>query len=231
LRKYQHIFFDLDHTLWDFDKNTGEAIREIYDYFNFSKWNLFGFQELLEIFYEVNDQLWDRFNQGSIDRLELRNIRFPLVLEKLGITSHDVPADIGIKYLEIAPAKSGVVPHAHEVLDFLAGNYRLHIITNGFDDVQHTKLKSAGLYDFFDKIITSDGAGSRKPKKEIFEFALTSAGADITNAIMIGDNLKTDIVGAKNASMDHVFFNPSKAHHSYEVTYEIDNLRQLTGIF
>ena len=231
MKKYEHLFFDLDHTLWDFDKNTSEAIREIYDYFNFSKWGFFNLQELLEVFREVNNFLWNRFNQGLIDRLELRNIRFQMILENLGVNKEEIPDGIGIKYLEIAPKKSSVIPHAHEVVKNLASKYHLHIITNGFDDVQHTKLKSAALHTYFDQIVTSDSAGSRKPKKEIFEFALSVAGATTENSIMIGDNLETDIVGARNADLDHVFFNPGNEKHSLPVTFEIGNLRQLTQIF
>jgi putative hydrolase of the HAD superfamily len=231
LKKYQHLFFDLDHTLWDFDKNTGEAIEEIYHLFNFGKWKFFNLQELLQIFQEVNNYLWDRFNKGLIDRLELRNIRFPLILEKLGVNREEIPEGIGLKYLEIAPKKSGVISHAHEVLEELSKRYRLHIITNGFDDVQHTKMRSSGLDTYFDEIVTSDSAGSRKPKKEIFEYALACVGGDSMDSIMIGDNIETDIVGAMNANLDNVFFNPFGQKHDHSVTYEIDNLRQLTSIF
>ena len=121
-------------------------------------------QDFMKIFHEVNNYLWDRFNHGLIDRLELRNERFRIILGKLGVKSHEVPSGIGEKYLELAPIKTNVIPHAHEVLDYLKPNYTLHIISNGFDDVQHSKLHAAELHIYFDKIVTSDSSGHRKPQ-------------------------------------------------------------------
>lgn len=229
MKKYQHIFFDLDHTLWDFDRNTSEAIAEIYKLFNFSKWP-FTFNDFMKIFHEVNNYLWDRFNHGLIDRLELRNRRFNLILGKLGVDDHEVPDGIGEKYLELAPVKPNVIPHTHEILEYLKPNYKLHIVSNGFDDVQHSKLKASRIHQYFDNIVTSDSSGHRKPQKGIFEFAIQEAGANKDNVLMIGDNLETDILGARNASIDHVFFNPQRIEHSENVTYEIDSLKQIRNI-
>ena len=230
MSKYQHLFFDLDHTLWDFDRNTAEAITEIYEIFNFSKWSFFSFDDFMVIFQEINNFLWDKFNHGLIDRKELRNCRFNLILSKLGVEEEEIPQGIGEKYLELAPVKPNVIPHAHEVLTYLQPYYQMHIISNGFDDVQHSKLKASNIHDFFDIIITSDSSGHRKPQKEIFEFAMKEAGATLDNAIMIGDNIDTDIIGAQNASMDHIFFNPNKTDHSLDVTYEINSLQQIMNI-
>jgi len=230
LKKYKHLFFDLDHTLWDFDRNTSEAIKEIYKIFNFSKWDIFSFEDFMAIFQEVNNYLWDKFNHGLIDRMELRNSRFNLILEKLGVNEKEVPDGIGEKYLQIAPVKPNVILHAHEILAYLRPNYQMHIISNGFDDVQHTKLKASKIHGYFDIIITSDSSIHRKPQKGIFEFAMEKAGATRANAIMIGDNIDTDIIGAQNASMDHIFFNPNKTPHSLNVTYEINSLKQIMNI-
>lgn len=230
LKNYKHLFFDLDHTLWDFDKNTSEALAEIYTLFNFSKWSFFTYNDLMKIFYEVNNYLWDKFNHGLIDRWELRNNRFNIILRKLGVSENEIPKGIGDKYLEVAPAKHYVIPYTFEILDYLKPNYQLHILSNGFDDVQHTKLKSSKIYQYFDKIITSDSSGHRKPQKGIFEFAMNEVGANRQNALMIGDNIDTDIIGAQNASMDHIFFNPTKIKHSLKVTFEIDSLQQIMNI-
>lgn len=116
------------------------------------------------------------------------------------------------------------------MLEYLQPNYRMHIISNGFDDVQHSKLKASNIHDFFDIIITSDSSDHRKPQKGIFEFAMKRAGATLDNSIMIGDNIDTDIIGAQNASMDHIFFNPNKTSHSLNVTFEINSLKQIMNI-
>ncbi len=230
MKKYTHLFFDLDHTLWDFDKNTSEAIKEIYKLFNLSSWSLFNFHDFMKKFDEVNGLLWDKFNHGQIDKHELRDNRFKIILSKLGLSEREMPNGIAEKYLELAPVKQHVIPFTHEILAYLKPKYKLHIISNGFDDIQHIKLKSSNIYQYFEKIVTSDSSGHRKPQKGIFEFAMSEAGARRENAIMIGDNLDTDIVGAQNATMDHIFFNPGKVKHRYKVTFEINSLKQIMNI-
>ncbi len=142
----------------------------------------------------------------------------------------EIPEGIGAIYLEICPTQPHVIPHAHEILSYLKDKYTLHIITNGFDDVQHQKLYSAGIHHYFDQIITSDKSGSRKPQRSIFEYALAAAGASEECSIMIGDNLGTDIIGAREASIDQVYFNASRSKHSEPVTYEIQHLAELRNI-
>lgn len=226
---YQHIFFDLDHTLWDFEKNTEEAIVEIYEIFNLSRWP-FTLGEFMKYFHETNNYLWDKFNHRLIGREELRNSRFKIILGNLGVLEEDVPAEIGEAYLEIAPSKSSVMPFTYEILDYLFPKYKLHIISNGFDDVQLRKLKAAKIYHYFDKIITSDNSGYRKPQKEIFDFAMNWVGATRADSLFVGDNVDTDIAGAQNAQMDHIFYNPEKKQHPYQVTYEITSLEEIMNI-
>jgi putative hydrolase of the HAD superfamily len=228
-KKYKHIFFDLDHTLWDFDGNTTEAIKEIYDIYGFDNWS-FSFNDFIKSFHEANNLLWNKFNHGLIDRLELRNTRFKMILGNLGISENKVPLEIGEKYLAIAPSKSKVLPYTYDVLDYLLPKYKLHIISNGFDDVQHRKMKASNIYHYFDKIITSDSSGHRKPQKEIFEYAMAQACASPADALFIGDNPDTDIQGAQNAQIDHIFYNPDNRRHSFSVTYEIRSLREIMKI-
>ena len=227
-KTYKHLFFDLDHTLWDFDRNTSEAISEIYKIFNFAEWP-FHFSDFMKYFHETNDYLWNKFNHGQIDRMELRNSRFNIILEKLGIPVDDVPSGIGDAYLDIAPSKSNVIDYTHEILQYLRPKYQLHIISNGFDDVQHRKMKAADIYHYFDKIVTSDNSGYRKPQKEIFDYALHQANASRENSIFIGDNMDTDIIGAQNAAIDHIYYNPQTKSHSSPVTYEIKSCKKLSA--
>jgi putative hydrolase of the HAD superfamily len=202
---------------------------EIYEIFNLSRWP-FTLEEFMKYFHETNNYLWDKFNHRLIDREELRNNRFKIILGKLGVKEEDVPAEIGEAYLEIAPSKSSVMPFTYEILDYLFPKYKLHIISNGFDDVQHRKLKAANIFHYFDKIITSDNSGYRKPQKEIFDFSMDSAGATRADSLFVGDNLDTDIVGAQNAQMDHIFYNPEKKPHPYQVTHEIVSLKEIMKI-
>lgn len=224
------MFFDLDHTLWDYDVNTSEAILEVYAYFDMAKWSFFTFEQFVTVFHEVNNFLWDRFNHGKLDRLTLRNERFKMILTRLGVQAHEIPVGIGEKYLELAPIKAKVIPYTLEILEYLKPNYNIHIISNGFDDVQASKLLASKIHHYFDKIVTSDSSKFRKPQKEIFEHAMTLTGASLADAIMIGDNLDTDISGAQNARMDHIFFNPKKLVHHLKVTYEINSLQQIMNI-
>ncbi len=230
LKKYRHLFFDLDHTLWDFERNTAEAIGDLYEIFDLSKYKFFNCSDLIHTYHEVNDTLWKEFSLGNIDMEELRRKRFPAVLKKLGMKSKDIPEEIGMKYLEISPRKHYLMPHTSEVLLYLKDKYHLHVITNGFDDVQHIKLQSAGIDHFFDQVITSDKAGYRKPDKGIFEYALDVCQATRQEAVMIGDNPETDMQGAINAAIDQIYFNPKNIKREFPVTYEIGSLKELMKI-
>ncbi len=228
--KYKHIFFDLDHTLWDFEKNSTETLRELYLAYELSAHRKFTEDDFLHTFRKINFKLWNLYNTGQYDRDRLRNDRFLIILTELGVNEALVPSDIGEAYLRICPTKPHVFPHAIDILTYLKEKYTLHIITNGFSDVQAIKLKSANLTGYFKEIITSEVAGCLKPVREIFDYTVRKIKADCKECIMIGDNLKTDILGAKNAGLDQIYFNPLQIEHQQQVTYEIDCLSQLKEI-
>lgn len=138
-----------------------------------------------------------------------------------------MPTDIAEEYLRLCPTKPHVFPYCNDVLRYLQENYMLHILTNGFADVQAIKLKSAGLTEFFVEVITPDATGHKKPSREIFEYMLEKVKARDEDCIMIGDNLETDIKGARNAGIDSVFFNPLGIKHKEKITYEITCLSEL----
>lgn len=229
LKHYKHIFFDLDHTLWDFDKNSREVLGELYESHDLKSFN-FSKDDFYKTFITVNHQLWQMHHRAQIDKVRLRNNRFNLIFEQLGAEAGDVSSKISGDYLRLCPAKCNVFPHTFTVLNYLKEKYILHIITNGYEDVQFIKLKSSRLNDYFIEIITPDGSGSQKPHKEIFEYALQKIKAACTECIMIGDNLETDIIGAKNIAMDQIFFNPENIFHNENVTHEINCLSQLMKI-
>lgn len=204
-------------------------MHEIFNHFQFSRL-AFSQNDFLLRFHEVNEYLWNLYNHGHIDREYLRHQRFRMILQKLGYSEEHMPSDINEKYLEISPSKNAVIDGTIELLEYVKPNYHLHIISNGFDDVQYRKLDASGILHYFDKIITSDNSGFRKPQKEIFFFALQAAGANLGQSLFIGDNPDTDIAGAINAGMDLVYYNPHKKPHEFKVTYEVDTLHQIRNI-
>lgn len=230
MTKYKHIFFDLDHTLWDYDTNATEALGDLYDKHQFEELGLFGKPDLAKIFFEVNYELWDLYDQGRIQRAGIRDLRFKTIFERLGALPLHMPSNIENEYIALAPTKDKTFDQAHDVLDYLSGKYQLHIITNGFSDIQTTKMESARLTDYFDVIVTSETTAYRKPDKEIFELAMDRAKASLAESIMIGDNLSSDIAGAKNVGMDHVWFNPTNNSAKEHVQHEIENLIALKTI-
>lgn len=227
---YAHLLFDLDHTLWDFERNSSEALNEVYSIYEMQRFNAFTSREFVDKFKEVNTILWEKYDHDEIDREYIRTRRFELVLSQLGIKIEDIPEDISKTYLSICPTKGNVIPDAFEVLDYLKGSYEMHIITNGFDDIQDTKLNSSNLRGYFDRIFTSEAVGHKKPSKEMFNKAVEMIGVDKKSCLMIGDNLETDIKGALNADLDVVFFNPDNLEHDLPVTFEIRKLIDLKTI-
>ncbi|HEY9117733.1 MAG TPA: YjjG family noncanonical pyrimidine nucleotidase [Roseivirga sp.] len=230
MSKYQHIFFDLDHTLWDYDANAAESLFELYEHYNFAKLGAFTKEELVAVFFEVNHGLWDLYNQHRIGRGDIRKRRFPQIFQKLRVALEHLPENLEQEYIALAPTKDKVFPHAEEILDYLAPKYEIHLITNGFDDIQTTKLQSSRLDKYFKQVVTSESSKSRKPNPRIFEVAFELTGASAYDSIMIGDNLDSDIAGAKRIEMDHVWFNPNRIATNVTIQHEISNLLELKSI-
>ena len=224
--KYRHLFFDLDHTLWDFEKNADETLRHLYELHQLGRYG-FTVEQFTARYSEVNHALWRLYQANKISQHELRSIRFVRTLTKLGMTEVDIPTNISEQFTDILPQKSAVFPYTYEVLDYLKEKYTLHLITNGFQDVQHLKLASSNLTDYFQEVITSEHSGCLKPDRRIFEYAINRCGTTAEECLMIGDNLECDVLGAYNAGIDQVYFNPDKRRHSAEVTYEISCLSEL----
>jgi putative hydrolase of the HAD superfamily len=229
-KAYQHIFFDLDHTLWDFNKNSFEVLAELYAFHNLAEVVPFSREDLCKMFVMVNDELWSDFVRGTITKHQLRQERFKMVFLRLGACSSLVPASFTDDYLALCPTKSGVFPYTKEVLGYLHSHYQLHIITNGFEEIQAIKLASAGINHYFSNVVTSETTGYKKPQKEMFYYVLDKIQACVGECIMVGDSLDADILGAKNIGMDHVFFNPEGKPHQEKVQQEIQCLSKLMEI-
>jgi len=225
--KYKHIFFDLDRTLWDFEASALQAFNVIFEKYELKKRGVKSAHHFHEVYTVHNNILWDMYRVGDITKEELRGKRFFLTLKEYNINDKELAESIGLDYTIISPKLVNLFPNAIEILDYLFPKYNLHLITNGFSEVQEVKLKSSGMDKYFDKVITSEDAGVKKPDSRIFKFAMEQTNAEFINSIMIGDDYEVDIVGAQGVGMDQVYFNPQNNLNSNGCTYEIEDLIQL----
>jgi putative hydrolase of the HAD superfamily len=229
LIQYKHIFFDLDRTLWDFEKNSHETLSEIINEFSLSE-EIKHRDDFIKAFNYYNERLWEFYRMGKIKKFLLRQERFRLLLNRYGIKNPELVARVSKYYLDKNPLKTSLIDHSKETLEYLSGKYKLHIISNGFYDVQITKLINSGISRYFSKIFTSDRIGHAKPDVNIFEYAVRSLHAHKPECLMVGDDETNDIIGAKNAKIDQVYFNPKNISIKVQPTYEIRSLDELKAI-
>jgi len=230
--QYKHLFFDLDHTLWDFEANSRQTLEELYHSLHLRERGISDFDQFHKNYIIHNDKLWERYRNGFIKVDELRWKRMWLTLLDFKIGDEPLARKMDTLFLDALPTRRLLFPYTLEILDYLGGKgYRLHLITNGFEKTQHSKLEHAGLTKYFDEVITSEGSNSLKPHKEIFEYALRKAGAEKPESIMLGDNVEVDIQGAMNAGIDQVYVNHLDQPPSIQPTYTVRSLKELKGIF
>ncbi|MFH1121395.1 MAG: YjjG family noncanonical pyrimidine nucleotidase [Bacteroidota bacterium] len=229
-KTYRHIFFDLDKTLWDFDTNSIETFKEIFNKYNLTERGVHSFDEFLEVYNKHNHVLWEFYRQGEIVKEVLNIRRFALTLHDFGINDNLLSSRIAEDYVSLSPTKTNLFPHTIAILEYLSKKYTLHIITNGFEEVQYRKLTHAGLMMYFSEIITSEDAGSKKPERLIFNYALKRSGALPEESLMIGDDEEVDIVGAFEAGMDQVLVDYKGELLQTKATYRIESLDELYGI-
>lgn len=227
---YKHVFFDLDRTLWDFDTNSQIALTEIFREFKLHEKGVESYESFLNNYEKINDKLWGYYRIGSLSKKDLRKKRFTKTIETFGIVDSALGERMDSRYLEISPFQTTLMPNTIEVLDYLKAKYKLHIITNGFEEVQQFKLQRSGLDSYFDQVLTSERAMGRKPDPMVFQLAMKMADAGAHESIMIGDDLRTDIEGARSVWMDQVYYNPKGTPHNDEVTHEIIGLEELKTI-
>ena len=224
---YKHLFFDLDHTIWDFDSNAKTALAELYTEELEQKTNT-TFTPFYERYLFHNAHLWKRYEAGFIGVEELKWKRMWRTLLDFKVADEILSKTLSVQFLEILPTKKAVFPHTFEILNYLKDkNYSLHLITNGFEHTQKMKLKNSGLDVYFDQLITSEASNSLKPKKEIFDYALQKANASLKESLMLGDNQAADIQGAINAGMDQVFVNHINEPITLQPTYMITHFKEL----
>lgn len=216
----QHIFFDLDHTLWDFDKNSALTFEVLFR----EEKIMVNIEEFLEAYVPINKNYWSLYGNDLISKEALRTGRLKDSFEmlKIEVAAHTLEI-LSEKYIRFLPNFNHLLEDTINVLDYLEPKYKLHIITNGFEEVQQTKLKKANIASYFSTITTSEEAGFKKPHLQIFTKAFQKSNALPENSLMIGDNYEADILGAKSAGMSSLHFD----YYGLKETREIPQIQKL----
>lgn len=231
MKTYQHLFFDLDHTIWDFEANAKDALKESYLHHELALKGIEPYDSFYEKYSYHNKRLWDRYTKGLLVQRELKWKRMFLTLLDFKIADEPLARSLSQDFLDRLPIRKKVFPYTFEILDYLKNKgYEMHLITNGFNRIQEQKLINAGLQNYFEVMVTSEISGCLKPHAGIFEYAMQATGAHPSSSIMIGDNIVADIQGATNFGMDSVFTNHIEATAAHVATFEIKHLRELENI-
>lgn len=232
MNKYQHIFFDLDNTLWDFDKSSMLAFEKVFELFDLIDYGIPSAKEFHKTYFIYNNLLWEEYRRGTIDKEFLKNERFRLPLEDYGIYDENLAHDLGERYTDFAARMVALVPNTMEILSYLKEkNYNIHLITNGFLEVQNIKMQASGLDKMIDETFVSEVVGFKKPDHRIFYHAMEKVGGTIENCVMIGDDLSVDIIPAREIGMTHIYFNRKNHTHNEKLDYEIKDLLEIREIF
>lgn len=229
---YKNLFFDLDDTLWAFSENARETFVEMYRKHGYDRF-FRSFDHYYALYRQRNLELWKLYERDEITKDELNRQRFLYPLEAVGVEgAASLSGRFADDFFSVIPTKSRVMPHAHEVLEALsARGYRLYILSNGFQELQCHKMRSAGLDRYFHRVILSDDIGVLKPRPEIFHFALSATQSQLRESLMIGDSWANDIEGARGVGMHQVYYNVADTEtHPFRPTYRIDSLKELLQI-
>ena len=233
--RYKNLFFDLDDTLWAFSANAEDTFRKMYERHGYGRF-FRSFDHFYALYTERNLRLWEEYGQGRITKDELNRIRFLHPLQQVGVEDAGLAQAFANDFFAVIHTCKKLMPHARETLDYLAGRYRLYILSNGFRELQYRKMCAAGIEGYFRKIILSEDIGLLKPRKELFDFALSATQSDARETLMIGDNWENDIAGARNAGWHQGNAGWHQAYYApdghaplpFRPTHCIHDLRELT---
>ena len=228
MKEVNNIFFDLDHTLWDFDKNSDLTFFKILKKNNLN----IDVSKFLNSYHPINRKYWELYRENKVSKADLRYYRLSDTFKKLNYDiNDDLINQLAIDYIEHLSDFNHLIPDTLIVLNYLKSNYRMHIITNGFKEVQKRKLEKSKLIQFFDSVTISEDVGVKKPHKLIFDHALTAANANVENSVMIGDNFNADILGALGVGMKAIYYDFHKTNEQErENLIIIKNLKELIKI-
>lgn len=230
MKKIRHVFFDLDRTLWDFESNSHATLKELFSEFKLTEKLGVSDDDFILEYKRINELFWDDYRKGNIKKEYLRYGRFETALNHFGYSNKNMASEFGDLYVSRSPHKTGLVDGTIEVLQYLREKYQLHIITNGFEEVQHIKIKSSGLTSFFKNVITSESAGAQKPSRVIFDHAENLTGAVAANSVMIGDHFESDVIGAVDSNWKAVLYEPEKPKMQDDRFIHIHHLKELLEI-
>lgn len=223
MKNITDVFFDLDHTLWDFDRNSALAFKAIFELNAIEV----SYDNFLEVYSPINFTYWKWYREERVTKAQLRYGRFKKTFDALGVKiTDDIIDKLSEDYIEYLPNNNYLFDHTVDILSYLTTKYKLHIITNGFEEVQTKKLVNSKIDHYFNSVITSEAAGVKKPHHKIFEMALGDSGATSTTSVMIGDTYEADIIGAQNVGMKAICFN----YHKLDIpddTIVIDSLAEI----
>lgn len=230
MKKYKHIYFDLDRTLWDFETNSQLVLKEIYIKHQLQSRGIPTFNDFHKSYLPINHQLWDNYRIGAINKEFLNLERFYATLRSFNIQDKALAKAIGNDYVNLSPHQTALFPGTHELLNKLQHDYHLHIITNGFLEVQTIKLKTSKLENYFEKIIISETTPWKKPTPDLFLFALEQANAKAEESLMIGDDINADIKGAAAVGIDQVWTNFTASQVKFKPTYTVSKLIDILNL-
>lgn len=222
----KHIIFDLDNTLWDFSANSKKILKNIFHEFGLHERHALDFEKFFTQYKFRNENLWREYAFGNVTRDEVRFNRFFITLDDFGIKNYKLASDVADYYIMHTKNQTELMPHAIPLLNYLVKKYQLHIITNGFEEVQIFKLKNSGIADYFKTVTTAEAAQSLKPDKKIFDYALRKIQASSNECVYIGDTAEVDGKGAVNAGMDFIWF----IQHETENNYDFRKVHSLAEI-
>lgn len=211
----KHVFFDLDHTLWDFDRNSKLTFQQIFEE---QKIDL-SIQDFLKVYMPINLEYWRLYREDKIQKEDLRYKRLKDTFDEMSFEVQDELINrIAEDYIKYLPNYNYLIDGTKEILEYLESKYKLHIITNGFEEVQNLKIEKSGIKKYFKEVITSESVGVKKPNKKVFEYALSKVDTEASETIMIGDSYEADVLGGLNAGMLAVYFSPEKKQENGVLT-------------
>jgi len=228
MSKYKHLFFDLDGTLWDIHRNAELTLRQMFVQFGIDEAL---FESFNKAYLKHNARVWAMYREGTMSKEELRTARFSRSMDDIGFEYNaEWMEQFAAAFVEQCPRQPHVIPSALEILKYLEGKYTMHIITNGFKEIQGIKMDGSGLTSFFVHNINSEDVGVRKPNPKIFQYAFELAGTSAEESLMIGDDWDADILGARGVGMDQVFLKFDDHRHNVHPTFTITELIELKNI-
>lgn len=223
INNIKHIFFDLDHTLWDFDKNSALAFEKIFHIHDLK----IDIKAFLNIYEPINLNYWKLYREEQIDKA---NLRYGRLKDTFDALTHKVEDDLIFKlsedYITHLTTFNHLFEGTFELLDYLHPNYHLHIITNGFEEAQQKKMDASNISHYFKTVTNSEKAGVKKPNPVIFDYALKTANAKPEESVMIGDNYEADVLGALDMGFEAIFFN----YHNHKPEPHIKVVKDLIDI-